>query len=391
MVESVISSTQLSLSDTILDEGGFSVANNAQIRKISSVENVEISSDLTILGKGRPVSGPGDNGIVIFYGKNVSVHAKFFRVDLATIRFEGCYQYEASGCVIVSDKKGANAEVNYGIVPSGSSKYGKVFRNHLSNMRHGVITSHLSSALRLNAYGVVRELDIFDNDIRNTWNAGIATHNDAEFVRIKSNRVVGSAFGVNVRERNIEVSNNIISFCEQGVYLTAQVKNAQITNNIFQNLSGSAVLSSFSNVRGITDLEISGNNSINTVGGITIKIPATEHTYSRISIINNTLSNITGAGGAQAAIRKVGGAVVDLVIDNNTINGATGSGGIGVADGGTRVLITNNRVINVSGGYFSTSGTYVTSYGKGNFGGNWNNASNLTNGSTILTDNTLFM
>lgn len=390
MVLSVDSSTQLSLAEPVVDEGGYTVANNAQIRKLNTIDNITIDRGVKIIGKGRPTSGPGDFGLVFWYGRNIKVHCDFTRVDYNAVRFESCYNYEASGCTVLHDAKGTNGTVNYGIVPASSSNHGRVFNNIGHNMRHFMVTSHLSIALGLNTLGVVRNLDVYDNTAVNTWHAGFATHNDVDRIRIRGNTAIGCAYAVNARERNVEIIDNKGIRCQQVVYLSAQPRNILVRGNKGIDYTGALVYFDIaSGVRDITDISIEGNEGERGVAGITVSLPTPISAHQRISIGRNKLRNCAGIGGLQAMIRVTGSAVTTLTIKDNEISDCTNTQGIGIANGGTKVMVLGNVVTDVSGNAFSTQGTYSLSYGRGNAGSNWSGSSNLTNGATITTDNTL--
>lgn len=386
----VISPTQIQLVEPICDEIGYSVANGGQVRLLSTMNNITIQNTVTIRGKGRPASGAGDNGIIIMYGRDVKIHCQFKRVDLAAVRFEGCYNYEASWCRITHDAQGANTGVNYGIVPSGSSSYGRIHHNFLANMRHGIVTSHLSASLGLGVLGAVRELDIYQNYVLNTWHAGIATHNDADRVRIYENVILGCAQGINPRERNIEVCRNTIRRCAQGVVISAHPRNLLIAENTFEDLSGSAVLGTWDGVRDATDIVIRANKATRLNGGITLTLAAPITGNASIYIDENVITKVTGAGGAQAVIRILGASFTKGGICNNKITDATNAAGISVSNGATDLVFLGNIVRGVSGNSYVTQGSMTSVYAKGNFGANWSGNTALTNSSSVLTDNTFY-
>jgi hypothetical protein len=390
MVASVDSSTQLTLAEPVVDESGYAVSNGAQIRKLSMLENITVDRGVKIVGKGRSASGVGDFGLIFWYCRNVKVHCDLMRVDYNALRFESCYNYEASGCTIRHDPKGSNSTVNYGICPSSSSNHGRVFNNTGFNMRHFMVTSHLSSGLGLNAHGVVRNLHVYNNTAVNTWHAGFATHNDADRVTIRDNVSIGCAYGVNVRERNVDVIGNRSYRCQQAIYLSTQPRNIRVRGNYAEDYTGSFVLFDFSTgVRDATDIEIEDNYGVRGLTGITAALPTPISAHKRISLNRNKFSNCVGGGGAQAMIRVTGAAVTELTIKGNEIADCTSTNGIAVDNGGSKVVIANNVLTGVSGTGIITTGTYTNSYEKGNYVKSFSGSANMTNSATIAADNTI--
>lgn len=388
----VPNSTTLTLSEPILDASGYTTANNAQIRKLNTVDDVVIGAGITIKGKGRPQpTGAGDNGIVIMYGRRCKVHCNFLQVDLAAVRFEGCYDYEASGGSIRMDLQGANGQVNYGVVPSGSSKHGRVFGWTMHNMRHGVVTSHLSSALGLSVWGVVRDLDVYENTVCNTWHAGLSTHNDCEYVVFRNNTLIGCNIGTDTRDRNVKVINNNMIRCGQAMRISSRPMNQELRGNKAWDCPGSLVNTSFNNTRDITNITVADNEAERCIGGVTFILAAPVTAHRGVYIGGNIFRDIAGGGGNTALVRINGAPVVDSQVDGNKAFGCTGTRGVVIDNGGTRLQITGNNMKGVDGNSFLTQGTFVNSYGKGNFGTSWSGSANMTNGATITGDNTLFV
>lgn len=392
----VVSSTQLRLAEPVLDRFGYAPINNAQIRKLNTVDDVVIGAGITIKGRGRPQpSGAGDNGIIIMYGRRVKVQCSFHRVDFACVRFEGCYDYEASEGTYIMDIQGANGNINYGVVPSGSSKHGRVFRTKHANMRHAVVTSHLSSALGLNVWGVVRDLKVYDNTCVNTWHAAIATHSDCDTIEIYRNNIFGCTFGVNPRERNVSIHDNLIVNCGQAITITARPRDLSIVRNKAVGCTGNFVIANgLAGSRDLTGVTIEDNEVIRCGGGIvfTLFTPASGH--RRFSIKNNKFREIAGKGGAQALIRITGGGLVDSTISYNEAQDCVGVSGIALDGGGTRLQLLGNNMQDVDGNSFTTVpvGGYTNCFGKANVvkTGGWPGNTNMTNGATIVADNTFF-
>lgn len=392
LVSYVIDGASLYLSDGVMDEGGYDPANGAVIRKWNTINDITIASDVKIKAKGRPQgSGYGDVGIVVFFGRNVNIHCSTYQVDQQSLRLESCYDCEASQMHIVVDPQNTNQNINYGIVYSGSSKHIRIHHNSCANMRHGIVSSHLSSLYGF--YGVSRLIDIHHNQIWNTWHAGIATHNDTDRVTINNNLIQGCAFGVNLRERNAEIRSNRIAMCGQGVYLSAHPRNIRIVENVFEDSFGGAVTTSFDGVGDISDIVIEGNEVVRGVSGIQVTVlTQVGNGNRRFRIKNNVIESLSGSGGNDAAIRFTGVAY-DVHIENNTITDIQNAGGIRTDNGGSRFIIKGNTVTGIAtNAAISTVGTsYANSYGVGNiYQGNWTGASNLSNYSTFFNDNDNF-
>ena len=396
-VESVLSSTSIKLSEPVIDEVGYSVANNAQIRKISTVNDITIGSGITIKGKGRPAVGDGDYGLILHYARDTRIHANFIGVDFAIARFEGCYNTEVSGCQLIADKKGTSDSLNYGIVPSGSSKHVKIFNNHFQNMRHGVVTSHLSSVKGLKVWGVSRLIEIHNNTFSNTWAGAIATHNDADRVKVYGNTISNCVTGINPRERNVWIYNNDFISNEKDIYLSAHPKQIYIYNNTsLSRVDGNFLISSFDGTRAITDISIN-NNVLGTIEdgrGINLVFTATDNP-SNINIIGNTIDKMKGNSALSAGIALVNSPVKNVVIKDNILKGVEIGLGIYLNGGGENILINSNTIECTSDSKgITTQGTYTRLIGKGNFiktlGVNWSGADKAQNYTTITSDNTWY-
>ena len=396
-VESVLSSTSIKLSEPVIDEGGYSVANNAQIRKINTVNDITIGSGITIKGKGRPAVGDGDYGLILHYARDTRIHANFIGVDFAIARFEGCYNTEVSGCQLIADKKGTSGSLNYGIVSSGSSKHVNIFNNRFQNMRHGVVTAHLSSTRGFNVWGVSRLINVYNNTFSNTWAGAIATHNDADRVKIYGNTISNCVSGVNARERNVWIYNNDFISNVKDILLSAHPKQIYVYNNTsLSNAGGSFLISSFDGTRAITDISISNNvmGTIENGRGINLIFNASDNP-SNINIIGNTIDKIKGDSALAAGIALVNSPVKNIVIKDNILKGVEIGLGIYIDQGGEDILINNNTIECVSDSKgISTLGTYTNLIGKGNFiktlGVKWSGAAKAKNYDNITTDNTWY-
>lgn len=369
-VSSVDSPVQITLESPILDKNGYTTAHSAQIRKITPVENVTIGKEIKIVGKGRPQpSGAGDMGIVVFYGKNINIHCSIRDVDSASI-YLNAYDFRVTGTTITHPLKGASAQVNYGIVYFGSSKYGDISGNTLVNMRHGVVSSHLSTVLGA-FYGVSRFINIHENTIRNTWHAGIATHNDAELIDIHNNTIIGCLIGINPRDRRVSVRDNTLIHNDKHISMSAHPSELLISGNIGYG-GGYFIISSLVETSGsdLSDWTIVNNKGYGT-SGIYI-FAGTPLTFHRNLILkDNSLNNTVGLGGNTAAI-KVDGVFKGVQINGNTVNGNTSGAGISIPEGVLDAEINQNSVRNVTAyAYIFSSSIFPTGYASNVSGGTW--------------------
>ncbi|MEG0245049.1 MAG: hypothetical protein RR726_21710, partial [Pseudomonas sp.] len=103
-------------------------------------------------------------------------------------------------------------------------------------------------------------------------------------------------------------------------------------------------------------------------------------------------TDVTGAGGTQAVIRINGASFTGGTLIGHRIRKVTGASGIAIASGANDVPIAGNVVRDITGSAFSTGGTLVNVFGKGNYypTGTWTGNSALTNSATFLADNTAY-
>lgn len=318
--------------DTIIFEPlGYTTTNGARIRKVTPVENIIIEG-MTFKGVGRPTTNTsGDQGIRIFFGRNVTVkNCVFNRIDDKSVEVVSCHHFLIDNNEIYHDKIGdTNSNVSYSIAYS-SSQYGKISNNKIVNPRHGIVSSHLSSALTNKYYGVSRFIVIDSNQVTGNFgdvsssgwpvaHAGISTHTDAEFITIVNNTVSGCSDGINPRTFNIIIANNTLEFNkDSGVLLSGvfrdilitgnrirgsgvsitntsdtysnTTRNLTIANNVIEN-SGSVyfVVSSSTVSQG---LDFSGNQMLDYAGGSTIGMIVFNGAFTG-KIQNNTIANST--------------------------------------------------------------------------------------------------
>lgn len=350
-IKSVTDATHIVLATPIFESEPYTTG--ASIQKITPVANIRISG-LTVLGNGRSQSVVSDYGIGIFYGENVEIdNCTFNLVDKRTIDFISCYNFSCRDCTLLTDQKGASNEVNYGIVYSSASIYGDIHSNTISNYRHAVVSSHISSGYNPDYLGINRFISVHDNTCINTWHAGISTHNDVEYLTVENNKLVGCDRGVEIREISAVVDGNIIVGGNQGITLGIGAENTVITNNKAFNITGNFVTVtsslSASTTATLNAIKISDNSLVGGAGGITLDAEDTVGiTHLNLQISNNTFTSITGGGGQSAVIRVLGD--FSGAITSNTISGVTDSTGIRLEGGVFNLAVENNRIEDITGG-----------------------------------------
>lgn len=398
-IESILSSTQIRLAEPIADTFGYATANGAQIRKINTINKVKIGSGIKIKGKGRPASGDGDLGLVIIYGKDCIVKSNFTGVDYNAVKLESCYNTNVSEGIYTTDIKGTNNSLNYGVVSSGSSKHTKVFNNSFSDMRHATLSSHVSTLGANKFYGVSRFISVFNNNFYNTWHAAVCTHNDADQVDVYNNNFYGCNVGVNPRERNMRIVNNIFVDSGTGIYLSSHPRDILIEGNtcVSQN-GGNFIYGKFDLNSEVSGIEILNNKINSMVGASAIYIlNDTGVTNKGLRIKGNRIKNATGSGGSSAMIRVNGQPIVDAEISDNRVVGYSNAIGLKIESGGDNILIKGNHVEYGAGGtaYSTAAGTYTKTYAvnnsaKGTGGNIWSGSAALANAATLNQQNTWY-
>lgn len=338
--------------DTVIFEPlGYTTANGARIRKITPVENIVIDG-MTFKGVGRPTTNTaGDFGVRIFFGRNVTIrNCVFDRLDCRALEVISCHHFVIDNNEFYHDKLGAtNKIISYSVVFS-SSQYGRISNNKIVNSRHGIISSHLSSALTNKYYGVSRFIVIDGNHVTGNYgdidtagftaaHAGIATHSDAEFLTITNNTVSGCKFGINPRTWNIAVTNNILVrnyYC--AIYLSGNYHDLFISGNY---ISGGRLAIAFNSENADfahPNLKIVGNTFENT-GSVEITVSSSTIS-SGFDFSNNQMVNYAGISniGTVYFIGAYSGKIQNNIIDNAPIAG---------------LRLENARGLTVSGNHIS--------------------------------------
>lgn len=383
-----LTSTVITLNRAISDASGYTVANSAVVAPITPVQDFEISG-IKLIGLGRDPAGlqGGDNGIGVYYGLNVNIHDNITdKVDGRGIFVVCCYNWDIERNKTYFQPQGSSGLVNYGIYYS-SSIYGRVTGNYGVNMRHAVVSGHLSMGLSEKYPGINRFIDISRNTALNAWLTGIATHNDVEYVTIHHNYVAGCVNGINARERNAYVTDNVIVGCStNGIYLSGNPQNQIIARNRITGCTN-GIATSFNAGWIASDIHIE-DNTVNGFGALPANATGiyfstasgVTTTNKNISIRRNKVFNLTGPGGNASAIRfngYISGAIEGNVVSNCTMIG------IRIDTAIVATEVRRNRVTNITGTAFSISGagtdTFVTdNYIKGYTSG-YSGISGVTN------------
>lgn len=346
-----ISGNNLILDTAIFDT--LTVANGARIRKITPVENILIEG-LTFKGVGRPPSAAGDQGLGIYFGKNVTIkNCTFENLDLRACTVYSCYHFAIDNNYVITEALGANTNVSYGIVYS-TSMYGIISNNRVINFRHGIVSSHTSSGLALPLHGVNRFINITGNHVSGNMgaslssysasHAGIATHTDAEYINITGNTVNWCRFGINPRRRHIIIKGNSIQDCPTGVYLSSDYQGITIASNTFvRYLTGIATITSGWGVDS-SDISITDNEFNGGITGIQLQADPTKDN-TNLLIANNRFSGLASIGNIYEEAIAIDG-VFEGVITGNVISGGNCDGISTNAN--SSLLITNNQIANIS-------------------------------------------
>lgn len=339
-ITSVDSPTQITIYPTLQDD--YNVADAASIKKVTPVEDITISG-LTFIGKGRDVAVAGDIGLAIFYGKNISIRDCIFRgVDQRSIHIVSSWNWVIEDCTIEHDPKGANANVNYGVAYSSANTFGTVRRIFGRNMRHGIVSSHLSMALSYDYPGINRWITVEDCKLVNTWLGSIACHNDVEHLTIRGNHSTGCVYGINPRDKNVTIVNNTTVDCGTGIFFSGRPKTIIISGNTLTGGANAITFGSIYTGWTITDIAITNNIiSRQTTSGVTFTDGGDgTGPHSGIVVSGNLLSGIAGAGNS-AAIRIASKAAG--IITNNVIRNCTIPAGIRL-DYGEAMIVSGNQV-----------------------------------------------
>ena len=383
-----IDGTTIRLNEPLVDENGYQLTDDVKVKKVLPVENIAVEN-LTFKGKGRPNSGSGDVGVLFRYGKNIKVRdCRFMDVDKRGIEFISCFNFEAESNELVHPDKGLNDDTNYSLVTTGASRHGRFKNNTMKNARHGITTSHISSAASEFVPGLNRFMIFEANQVFSTWHAGISMHSDVEYVTIQNNNCVSCLYGIESRERNVIIKGNRVVKSKNsavGIYANKNVKNLIISEN---TLIGCVLyVTNIDTFRQISSVLISGN-IISDVSNQSFALQVEAANGAKLKSVNisgNLITNFIGNGGNSAGMRVLGD--VSGVSANNEIRSSTNAMGSRIGLGVNNFFFSNNRVLNSSSfGLSIETGTYKNLYLLNNFfvgysGGMISGVSNATGSS----------
>ena len=344
IVTEIVSATEIGISDSILEEEPYAIG--SQVNLIDSIDDVTINN-LGLLGKGRQAAGTADFGINIIYGKDVAVtNCDVDKVDTHSIVFTSCYNYRAEGNSVIDDVKGVNGTVNYGIIPTSACNHGWLEDNYILNSRHGIVTSHTSSALPVKYPGIVRDLKVLKNPIMNTWHAAIVTHNDCEYLDVYRNSLTNCQIGIELRDRNQSATHNTVTNCVQAFTLASRPRNISVDDNNVTGCENVLLASSIDVDWAMKYIKVRRNEADNCEGGISLINGVTTETQLGLNISDNELSNIDGAGGSSGLIKVDGN--FSGKINGNDISEYENAAAIWLGANMLQTQVNNNKMTNSS-------------------------------------------
>jgi hypothetical protein len=385
-----LTSTTITVNRPVLDQAGYTTANSATISVITPVSNITISG-ITLIGKGRDATLPGDMGIGIFYGYNVKIDNNIVKyVDSRAIYVVGCY-----GCEITRNKTlfnlvGTNTNVNYGIYYASDTIYLRVSGNYGENMRHAIVSGHLSLALTEKYPGINRGIDLGNNVAVSAWLTGIATHNDVEYLNAHDNYVEGGVNGINLRERNAYAINNVVVNCSGvGLFLSANPQKQVWQGNKVIGCPTGLTTGSITTGFNMGDIDMIDNRFYGvTNSGIFMQDTVNTGPFRNVNSIGNLIAESpNGAGGNSAAIRYSG--AFSGSIANNVAFDLVNMIGVRLEATTVNVQLRSNNALNCTTSFSVVAGATgilgLDNYYKGYTTG-FSGSSNLMTGSANNID-----
>lgn len=364
-----ISGTELTLNRAILDAAGYAVANHAVVSPVTPVTDFEISG-IRLVGLGRDPAGlqAGDDGIGVFYGVNVKIDRNEVRnVDDTAIYAVSCYNCEIDHNKTDFQPKGSSSLINYGIYYAAASFNMRIHDNYGANMRHAVVSGHLSMALKEKYPGINRHIDVSHNTAVNAWLTGIATHNDVEYLDIHDNTIVGGRNGINMRDRNAHAYNNKISACSGvGLYLSANPQQQVWENNSVTGCPIGLGTGSITDGFDMNRLTIQGNEIVGAVsGGINLVDTTNAGPFKDINVVGNAVSDVARGSDLNHAGILFSGAFSGSV-ERNHISNLNNMTGIILGSTTRNVRLASNKVTKVNRAFYVAHGA-ENIVGTGNF------------------------
>lgn len=303
-VRSVVTNTSITLSSALAD----TYTTSPVLRKINLVRNVHIRG-IRLLGSS--VADSKEQGIVFRYTFNSSVRE-------CELIGQDHYQVAITSSLFarVSDNKfkgtyydGTAGMIFYSIVVLNSSQWVEVTNNYSEQTRPLVVSTAAS-----NWYGEPRYVNINGNMLHNSM-AGVLNGTSFAYEQ--------HGFG-----RYMTFANNIADGCYAGIRVEG-ARDIVLTGNIITNYAAHGIVIGGS-ARRTENLLISGNILRNYTGLISTTPAAfrfdgeTGNTFSRVSIIGNTVYNAGGPSGVGSSLVALANTYSDCVFaDNNLYAGST--------------------------------------------------------------------
>jgi len=284
----------------------------------------------------------------------------FSRNGSTAVRVHVGIDATVSECVI-SDLRDdvANGFAGYGVAVSGASECVQVINNLFSRCRHGVTTLG-------GAAGFPHRLWVVGNTTRDTYEAGIDTHNSGEFVELNENRIFQSGgAGISCRSRHTVIRGNyIVEAAAHGIYgAETGMSDITICNNFIRGCSGRGIL-----VNEACDNLLIHDNYIVNSGADGIELFASADGPSGWGMIRNNFIRNVGLVTASSCGIQAGGSQSNpyWVVEGNTVIQDSGAGSAATAIDTTSLfecVVTNNTV---KGTFSSARFTAIAAFERNN-------------------------
>lgn len=319
------------------------LSNSAKIRIITPIEDVVIDG-LGIIGNGRNPTGNAEQGLKIFFGRNVEIkNCRIKDADTQSIGVISCYGAQIHNNEIIHPALGDIDVISYSIAYS-SSMHVKIYNNKSINSRHGIISSHLARSYGY--YGISRFIDIFNNTHTSNYgdlgsvgfprsHGGIASHTDIEFVNVYDNTIIGCRYGINIRTPNNTIKNNKIYDCPVGIYLSEYWGSLEIIGNYMNNCPAGILTSKtpYETPRGFINVR---ENTFVKCGGTGFTFPfiaGSNLLFSGNKFFDTTIETTT----ANISVYNT----ADVVIDDNRFD-VKDTLGVRLENTGSQAVMNNN-------------------------------------------------
>ena len=174
----------------------------------------------------------GDRGFHLVYMDRLSVEG----CDVSYCDNAGIYAYSCPDSAIkemrvLFDETGTNTVNQYGIAMVNACQDFEVVDCATILGKHGVIQTESSLAP-----GVSRRLTIRDCKVEGTWNVGIGTHTNAEFIEVIRNQMQGCNAGIEAGSRVFRSEGNTVQFLPDndigaGIFISDIADNVRSRND----------------------------------------------------------------------------------------------------------------------------------------------------------------